>query len=167
MLRLSQIVLGFLLFISCSSKQQQEETLDATDVVRFEKDDLEMNDAIVKSRESFDQFDKAFQSNAAGLNSFALKMQFSDAIGGSEHLWIVDLVKNDDGYYGNVGNEPESTTEVVYGQHIKIEEPRISDWMYLENNVLRGGNTLRVIRNRMLPEEQKQFDDQTGFIIED
>lgn len=167
MLKPLSIFLPILFFISCSQKQSQEETIDATEVVRFENDDQEMNDAVVRSRESFDQFEKAFESNAVGLNSFAIKMQFNDVIGGSEHLWIVDLVKNDDGYYGNVGNEPESTTEVVYGQHIKIEEPRISDWMYLENNVLRGGNTLRVIRKRMSPAEQVQFDEQTGFIIED
>ena len=166
MLKLSSIVISFLAVISCSPKQQQSE-IDATDIVRFDKDDQEMNDAIVKSRDSFDEFEKAFESSKEGLNSFAIKVAFRDAIGGSEHIWIVDLTKDGDEYYGNVGNEPESTTEVVYGQHIKIDRSGISDWMYLENNVLRGGNTLRVIRNRMSAEEQKQFDEQTGFIIED
>jgi uncharacterized protein YegJ (DUF2314 family) len=157
----------FALILACSPKPKQVEALDATDVVRFETDDQEMNEAIINARDSFTKFEEAFESNKAGLNSFAIKMQFSDVIGGSEHLWIVDIVKRDDGYYGNVGNEPESTTEIVYGQHIKIEEGRISDWMYLENNALRGGNTLRVIRNRMSAAEQKQFDEQTGFTIED
>ncbi len=156
-----------MLFISCTPKAKDDAQSETQDVVRFDSDDEEMNRAIAVSRDSFNQFEEAFESVNTNLNTFAVKVKFSDMVGGSEHIWIVDIVKQADGYYGNVGNEPESTIEVSIGEHIKIDKNKISDWMYLENNVLRGGNTLRLIRKRMSPEEQKQFDQQVGFIIED
>jgi len=39
--------------------------------------------------------------------------------------------------------------------------------MYLDNNVLKGGYTIREIRNRLSKEEQLQLDKELGFKIED
>jgi uncharacterized protein YegJ (DUF2314 family) len=39
--------------------------------------------------------------------------------------------------------------------------------MYLDNNVLRGGYTIREIRNQMTKEERISMDKDLGFKIED
>ena len=39
--------------------------------------------------------------------------------------------------------------------------------MYIDNQKLRGGYTLRVLRNRMTETERKQFDADSGLIIEE
>jgi uncharacterized protein YegJ (DUF2314 family) len=38
--------------------------------------------------------------------------------------------------------------------------------MYIEENKLRGGYTVRVLRNKMSESEKKQFDNENGMIIE-
>jgi len=42
----------------------------------------------------------------------------------------------------------------------------ISDWLYLEDDLLVGGFTLRVIRDRMSPVERMQFDASVPFRVE-
>lgn len=166
-MKLQQLLLYLLLglAIACNSKTDKVTSVELTDVYNLSSNDEEMNSAIEKARQSVSQFWSAFESGDATLSTFALKMAFPDAIGGHEHIWIVDLTREDNEYYGIVGNEPVNTTHVVIGQRIKIEESRISDWMYLKDNVLQGGYTLRVLRSRMTPEEQKQFDYSVGFVI--
>jgi uncharacterized protein YegJ (DUF2314 family) len=62
---------------------------------------------------------------------------------------------------------PESTTDVKIGDKIQILNDNISDWMYVDNQKLRGGFTIRVLRKRMTESERKQFDAENGLIIED
>ena len=72
----------------------------------------------------------------------------------------------DDKFYGVVANLPESTTEVSLGDTIQIANENISDWMYVENQKLHGGYTIRLLRSRMTESERKQFDEESGWIIE-
>jgi len=39
--------------------------------------------------------------------------------------------------------------------------------MYLSDGVLKGGYTIRVLRNQLSAKEKKDFDENVGFIIED
>ena len=39
--------------------------------------------------------------------------------------------------------------------------------MYIEENKLRGGYTIRALRNKMSQSEKKQFYEENGMIIED
>ena len=100
------------------------------------------------------------------LAIFSLKVPFS-VPAGNEHIWISDITLKDNKYFGVVGNVPESTTEVKLGDTIQIDKGKISDWMYIHNDTLRGGYTLRVLRKRMSDAERKQFDAENGLIIED
>jgi uncharacterized protein YegJ (DUF2314 family) len=56
---------------------------------------------------------------------------------------------------------------VEAGEEVRVDPEKISDWMYVDNGVLRGGFTLRVLRSRMSPQEREQFDSEIGFGIED
>ena len=70
-------------------------------------------------------------------------------------------------YKGLVNNNPEKTIAVKYGDTVIVRRNEISDWMYLDNNVLVGGYTIRVIRNKMSKEERIRMDKEAGFIIKD
>lgn len=151
---------------ACSQKAKEKAALPL-DVYTLDLGDDEMNEAISEARSSFQQFADALSSSRPGYSLFALKVMFEDHVGGFEHIWITDIYFRDGQFHGTVGNTPSYTTEVEAGQQITVDLNKVSDWMYVYNGVLHGGYTLRVLRNRMSPEERNEFDKSLEFTIRD
>ncbi len=128
--------------------------------------DTEMNEAIKTANQTLDQFNVALISSNPDLQYFALKTRFKTPNGG-EHIWVSNITFEDNKYYGVVDNLPESTTDVKIGDTIQIVKDNISDWMYVDNQKLLGGFTIRLLRKRMTELERKQFDAENGLTIED
>ncbi len=156
-----KIILLFVIICSyaCTSRSQ-------SNIVTTGDDDAEMNAAIEKAKSSFTDFTTAFSSKKSRFTSFSVKVPFVTTEG-NEHIWISEISKQKDNYFGIVDNLPESTSEVKLGDKIKIEPAKISDWMFVEDGKLRGGYTIRLIRKRMTEEERKEFDTDLPFVIED
>ena len=142
------------------TEREKEPTIYSTP-----SDDGEMNHAIAHAKGTLDEFDKAFRSNKFDSGTFALKVEFPTETG-SEHIWATSIRIENGSYYGIVDNLPNSTTQVKPGEKIKLDIKNISDWMYADNGVLRGGYTIRLIRSRMTKEEKKDFDASFSFKIE-
>lgn len=159
------IIISFLILFtfSCNQSKNIKRENEPT-IVNVESEDLEMNNAIEKANQILPEFYKALESRNQNLDSFGIKMFFT-ASDRTEHIWINSLFKKDKEYFGVVNNLPEFTNEVKQGDTIKIDASRISDWMYLENSELRGGYTIRILRNRMTEEEKVEFDQTSGIII--
>lgn len=157
----------FLILVSCTNNQiSKTENKDEPDTYRVNQDDAEMNDAIKTAKQTLDKFANALKSGNKDYQNFALKIRFN-APNGGEHIWVSDITLKDNNYIGIVDNTPEATTEAKIGDTIQIENDHISDWMFFENQKLRGGYTLRLLRDRMTEEERNQFDRESGLIIED
>jgi uncharacterized protein YegJ (DUF2314 family) len=162
----SKIILLFII-ISCYSCATKSQTTDTSDpVINIQDDDAKMNEAIKKASQSFKVFEAAFNSKKKTYSYFTIKIPFA-VTGGHEHIWISDISKEKDGYFGIVDNLPESATTVKQGDKIKIETEKLSDWMFVEDGKLRGGYTFRVLLKRMTPEERKEFESGLPFIIEE
>jgi uncharacterized protein YegJ (DUF2314 family) len=69
-------------------------------------------------------------------------------------------------FVGEINNEPEKVTNVKLGDKATIPKAEISDWMYLENGRLVGGETMRVLRDSLSPAEREQFDQSVPFKME-
>ena len=82
-------------------------------------------------------------------------------------MWIAGIIFFKGNYQGIVNNDAERTTEVKYGDTVIVQKDEITDWMYLVNNVLKGGYTIREVRNKMTKEERNKIDNDLGFKIED
>ena len=160
------IFLVALTLVSCNSKQNKTEREDEPAIYDVDANDNEMNKAIQTAVSTIDQFKTALQSENPNYSYFALKTRFETEDGG-EHIWISNIVLRDDSFYGIVDNLPESTTEVSVGDTIQIVNSNISDWMYVDGQKLRGGYTIRLLRQRMTDAERNQFDQENGLIIED
>jgi len=80
---------------------------------------------------------------------------------------VGNLTSDGKSYRGTVNNEPQLTKVVKYGDQVTIDPQRISDWMYLDKGVLKGGYTIRVMKKNLSEEEKKAFDQEVGFIMED
>lgn len=158
------LILGL---VGCNSKQTTKiERKGEPPVYGVQGDDVEMNEAIKKAYQTLDKFKLALKSDNKDFKDFALKVRFTTQKGG-EHIWRSSISLRNNKYFGVVYNLPESTTEVKMGDTIQIKTDDISDWMYIDGNRLRGGYTIRVLRNRMTDIERKQFDKEYNIRIED
>lgn len=153
------------LFSACSIAEEKKTTDDP--VVAFEDDDKEMNQAITTALSTLTSFDSALNSKNPSYRLFALKCRFAKPDGGGEHIWVSNISLKNGNYFGVVDNLPSTTTEVKIGDTIEIKKRAISDWMYLRGTTIRGAYTLRVIRNRMSPQERKVFDSELGVPLAD
>jgi Uncharacterized protein conserved in bacteria len=128
-------------------------------------DDKEMNEAIKTANQTLHEFEVALKSKNPSFSTFSLKTSFKTPQN-IEHIWVSDIKIIDGNYFGIVDNLPEYTNDVKLGDTIEIKRNTISDWMYLENNKLHGGYTIRAVRNKMTEKEKKQFDEENGLLIE-
>lgn len=161
------IVIISIVLVSCTNnKTTKIEREGEPEIYGFAENDEEMNQAIKMAKETLDKFNEALKSSNPAFEYFALKTKFNTS-NGSEHIWVSSITLKDNKYFGVVDNLPEFTTDVNLGDTIEIKEEDISDWMYIENQKLQGGYTIKVLRNSMTEEERKQFDEEYGLLIED
>jgi len=131
------------------------------DIYSVGDDDLEMNKAIERSRETFNDFLSAVSSKKETQSAYSVKMPFPTE-SGAEHIWLVDIELSDGKMFGYIDNLPNKVSSVKLGDKIEIDRNKISDWFYIENNRLIGGFTIRVLRDRMPPDEKEQFEEAFG-----
>jgi uncharacterized protein YegJ (DUF2314 family) len=128
-------------------------------------DDPAMNTAMEKARSTVATFITALKSPKAGQSSFSVKMAFTDG-GNTEHMWLTPVTFDGTNFQGAVNNEPEKVKTVKLGQRATVARDKISDWMYVENGKLVGGETLRVLRAGLTPAERADFDKSVPFVVD-
>lgn len=163
------VLIAMAFLVGCGKRDEKSPAMKRGSQETFilEGTDAEMNDAIREARSTLDEFTAAFRLRQVDHSGYALKVMYPDQVGGHEHVWITDLSLEDGVFSGIVGNVPEYTIEVEAGQYVTVNPEAISDWMYLDGGVLRGGYTLRVLYNRMSPGLRKEFETNSGFVIEE
>lgn len=155
--------------LSCNDKPvTKANTADST-VYAFDNNDTNVNLAMSKAKNTFPKFDSAFRNHKYDSGTCAVKLRF-DAKNNMEnvkieHLWATEITYENGNYYG-VMDQPHFTTEVKSGQKVKIDPEKVSDWMYAEKGILRGGYTIRATRNKMPEQQRVHFDATYPFKIE-
>jgi uncharacterized protein YegJ (DUF2314 family) len=148
-------------FLACGQVAKTERPGEP-DIYSVESEDKEMNEAIEKSRSTFDTFLATFNNPKEEQMSFSVKMPFPTD-DGAEHIWLVNIESQDGKLFGEVDNVPENVSSVKLGDKIEIDRHKISDWFYIDGDRLIGGLTIRVLRDRMTPSEKRQFDADFGL----
>jgi uncharacterized protein YegJ (DUF2314 family) len=130
-------------------------------------DDAAMDKAIAEAKVTHTQFVEALANPGENRDSFAVKRGFrvGDEPYG-EHIWISEVTFDGTNFQGVVNNEPVDTTEVKLGDTVTVTSEQLSDWMYVEDGVLRGGYTIRVLLKGSSPEQLEAFSKNAGFRIE-
>lgn len=129
-------------------------------------EDAEMNASIETARASLQTFKAALRSRPAGADSFAVKVAFTYGRDSQEHIWLTEPSFSSGRVSGLVGNEPVNATFLRLGQNVSAPDSDVSDWMFVESGVLRGGYTLRVLLNRLPPLERERQLQEMGFRLE-
>jgi uncharacterized protein YegJ (DUF2314 family) len=166
-----------LTFISTSCKSQQVNTTKTNEIEQtktFENTvyevnatDNEMLNAIQMAKNTFDEFEKALKSENPSFKNFTLKKPY-ESENGDENLLISPVLFNPktNKYIGIIASKPIHTKKVKFDEIVEIERNEIVDWMYFQDNVLKGGYTLRLLRSRMTEEDRILFDKETGYKFE-
>jgi uncharacterized protein YegJ (DUF2314 family) len=134
-------------------------------VYSVEAEDIEMNAAMAQARETISQFRERLTSPPATQTYLTLKVRLGsdDAV---EHIWIETVELVGEKFKGVIANEPIHASTPALGQSITVSLDRVSDWMAIDSGKLVGGYTLRVLRDRMAPDQRAEFDASMGFTID-
>lgn len=135
------------------------------EILSVDDADPEMNAAIQKARKTVGDFIDALSHPRLSRTNLSIKLAIRDQ-DEVEHFWLNNVQYSDGTFSGDIANTPNSVQSVTFGQPLSVPAAQISDWMYIENGALKGGFTMRVMRNRLTPKERADFDANIGFRIE-
>ena len=125
-------------------------------VIMIADDDKQMNAAIARARETLPVFWKVKRNLVAGQSSLSLKVEITDG-DAVEHFWLMDIIEQGDGYTGTIANTPQSVGNVKEGQRYSFPATDITDWMYMQNDKIYGGYTIRVLVDKMPKDEGEKL----------
>lgn len=134
-------------------------------VYTVESEDEAMNKAVKKAIKTFPEFLKAFNTPDSSNGNFTVKRKFAYD-DGFEHMWLTDLHYEGDKLIGILDSDPVHISWIKPGDSLEIKIDSVSDWMYIRNNRLVGGYTIRVLHDKMSEAEKKEFASQLPFEID-
>jgi uncharacterized protein YegJ (DUF2314 family) len=137
----------------------------ADSVTFVEDDDPRMNAAIEKARATADSFIAALKAPKPGQAGFSVKMVFTAGDEG-EHMWLAPVTYDGTQFHGTINNQPAIVKSVALGDEVSVAPAEISDWMYIDNGKLVGGETLRVLRDGLDADERAEFEKSLPFTME-
>ena len=154
-----------LLALPACKRSSSDEPKD--EVVYVKGDDPKMSAAIAKAQGSLETFRAALAAPPADAKSFSIKVGFAwGTKGDREHIWLTEPKLDGASVTGTVNNEPVDVDSLKLGQVVTAPLKDVSDWMYVEGGVLKGGYTLRVLLDKMSPDSRKRMLDDMGFRLE-
>jgi uncharacterized protein YegJ (DUF2314 family) len=68
-------------------------------------------------------------------------------------------------FHGRLNNRPVDVRAIKLGDAVTVAPDEISDWMYVDNGKLVGGYTIRVLVDKLPPNERKQVEQESGYTI--
>jgi uncharacterized protein YegJ (DUF2314 family) len=134
-------------------------------IIYIDDDDPRMIAATEKARATAADFAKAMAAPQPNQKGFAVKMPVSDGKA-TEYVWISGLSFDSQSFRGRLDNRPGGVTGVKIGDKLAVKASELSDWMYVEDNRLVGGYTLRVLRESLSPEARVRLETQVPFRFE-
>ena len=115
--------------------------------------DAEMNAAIAHARDTLPTFWASYDAPKPTESGHCLKVRFTGD-GYVEHIWMTDVEKLPDGNYsGRFANEPSDLLGKNIGDQVKFKQIDISDWMFMRNEKVVGGETIKALLKSMPKEE--------------
>ena len=142
--------LALVLLVTMAACSDQDKTID------IKPDDVEMNAAIAKARESLPQYWQVFEKRERGESDFALKVRITDK-SGTEHFWANDIERREGSIKGTINNDPDIVARVKLGDRVTIPDADITDWLYMRDGKMVGNHTLRVLLKKMSSSEAEQY----------
>jgi uncharacterized protein YegJ (DUF2314 family) len=154
--------------LAACSKPLDVDKRGSDSVINVKSEDEEMNLIIEEARGSIDKFLKELNNPDSLGKDFSVKYPFVTDPGSKsskEHIWLENIEKVNEKYYGIVVNDPFYIKNMKYGDKVEFNINNVSDWKYIENGYLIGGKSIIYFYNRMSGSEKKDFEKEVGFKI--
>jgi uncharacterized protein YegJ (DUF2314 family) len=117
---------------------------DRSPVIDLSSANAEMNAAIAKGRATLPAFWASYDAAKPSETGHSLKVKFANPKNNGEHIWMADVKKTADGRYsGRFANQPRDLPSRKAGEVALFGEGDISDWMFMRNGKIVGGETIR------------------------
>ena len=144
------VIIILYLLMACSSIQPAQSTQQPVT-------EEELSKAVEQARATLDIFKQNLQSPSSSQSLFALKVHFVYPDLTSEDVWVDDVRYENGRFYGILYDVQSKNMGFKNGDKVEISEEDILDWMFLENNVLVGGYTIRLAYEKMSPDQKELF----------
>jgi len=149
---------------ACGAKGLERDARDPNYTL-VQDEDAAMNAAIARAKATFPDFVTALRSGNPAYHDFAVKKPYATPDGGVEHMWIESIREVAGGFEGTIANDANDTRLVEYGQQVRFAPAEVSDWKYVNGDLLVGGYTIRYFVERMSPDEKQALEKEAGFRI--
>ena len=117
---------------------------DRSPIVDLSAGDVEMNAAIARARATLPAFWASYQAPKPPETGHSLKVRFPKPRSGNEFIWMAEVKQLADGRYsGRFANSPRDLPGKRAGDLIEFGEADVSDWMFLRNGKIVGGETIK------------------------
>jgi uncharacterized protein YegJ (DUF2314 family) len=128
----------------------QDRSQDRSPVIDVNSGNPEMNAAIAKARATLPAFWASYDARKPSETGHSLKARFPKPGSGNEHIWMADVKKIGDGRYsGKFANVPRDLPGKKAGDVAEFKEADISDWMFMRNDKIVGGETIKPLLKSM------------------
>ncbi len=122
--------------------------------VNLSSDDADMNAAIARARDTLPIFWASYDAPKPSETGHGLKVRFEVGPNRHEHIWMSDVQKLPDGNLsGRFANEPSELPGTEAGDQVEFKQTEITDWLFIRNENVVGGETIRLLLKSM-PKEQ-------------
>lgn len=134
------------------------------DPVREEQGDREMEAATRRAQETLPEFVKALGDTPSSAKGFAIKKEYTD---GRKHesIWLSDVKLAGNDFHAKVSNVPILVKQIKAGDDAFVKREEVVDWMFIDNDTLSGGYTIRVLVHRATPERKRELERSLGFKV--
>ena len=125
-------------------------------------DDAAIEAATQHARSTIDEFKEALAHPNREQSDFSVKVELHEA-GGVHYFWLKQVTCSGSSFAGTLGSDASGMKDHKPGEAITIAADEICDWMYVENEKLVGGFTLRAIRNKLRGAQRDAFERSLWF----
>ena len=129
------------------------------------RDDPDIERAILTAKGTLEQFVRRIESPSATQRYQAVKVKLSWG-GFDEYVWIPVITFNNGKFAAAAGEYPGSPSLFVSDNLDGIGADQIYDWMIVDDGKLVGGYSIRAMRAKMDPEQQRKFDELAWYSMD-
>jgi uncharacterized protein YegJ (DUF2314 family) len=123
-------------------------------IIKVTTADVDMNAAIARARDTLPTFWASYDAPKQSETGHGLKVRFAVGPDRFEHIWISDVEKLPDGNFsGRCANQPSDLPGKNEGDQVEFKPADITDWLFLRNEKIVGGETIKLLLKSMPNEE--------------
>ncbi|MEO6843059.1 MAG: DUF2314 domain-containing protein [Bradyrhizobium sp.] len=123
-------------------------------IVKVTSADADMNAAIARARDTLPTFWASYDAPKPSETGHGLKVRFAVGPDRFEHIWISDVEKLPDGNFsGRCANQPSDLPGKNEGDQVEFKQADITDWLFIRNEKIVGGETIKLLLKSMPNEE--------------